>query len=185
MSLAPDPITGKEDESRAQWRASENFCASDANVTFVSSDNVLFHIHRNNLEVVAGGFPPSQFDTHGQEVRLTEDAATLELLFQFAYPRRHADLKDTRIETLGPLAEAAEKYEIFSVMNICKTHMRLLLPKHPIEVANYASKHGYIEILVEAPPFLLDIPLDELAKSLSISLLAPWVCDHRSLHGFD
>ncbi|KAF8056512.1 hypothetical protein FPV67DRAFT_1530215 [Lyophyllum atratum] len=185
MPTAPDLIAGKEDKAKTSRRTSENFCASDTDVTLVSCDNVLFHVHRKNLEVVAGGFPPSGFDTYGEEVPLTEDAATLELLFQFAYPRRHPDLKDVSIKTLERLAEAVEKYEFFSAMNICKMRMHHVLPKHPVEVANYASKHGYVDILVDVPPFLLDIPLDEVAKSLHPAFLAPWVYDFCYFDGSD
>ncbi|KAF8056511.1 hypothetical protein FPV67DRAFT_1530209 [Lyophyllum atratum] len=181
MSRAHEIVHGKNlrqltsSDMTPPQRTSEKFCASDADVTFESSDKVLIHIHRKNLETAAGGFPPSGFATHGQIVPLTEDAATLELLFQFIYPVRHPDLEDAGIEILGPLAEAAEKYEMFSLMNICKMCMRRLLPEHPVEVANYASKHGYIDILVQAAQFLLDIPLDKLARSLSAQLVIPWI----------
>ena len=99
--------------------------AADSDITFVSSDNTLFHIHRKNLEAHAVGFPPAEIDTCGEMVRLTEDSVTLELLFAFMYPRRHPDLECTPFELLAPLAEAAEKYEVFSAMNICKIRMRL------------------------------------------------------------
>jgi hypothetical protein len=56
-------------------------------------------------------------------VGLPETAVTLELLFQFIYPQRHPALDTTPFEILEPLAEAAEKYQVFPAMNIC--HIRL------------------------------------------------------------
>jgi hypothetical protein len=53
-------------------------------------------------------------------VDLTEDSSTLELLFQFIYPQRHPTLFDAPYEVVAPLAEAAEKYEVFAAMNICQ-----------------------------------------------------------------
>ncbi|KAG6811102.1 hypothetical protein H0H92_008990 [Tricholoma furcatifolium] len=91
---------------------SKNFCALDADVIFQSSDGIRFLIHRKNLETHAGGFPPSEFQTLDEVVVLEEDAATLELLFQFVYPRRLPDVATMAFEIVYPLAKAAEKYEV-------------------------------------------------------------------------
>jgi len=85
---------------------------------------MLFPIHQVNLEAHTGGFPPAGFETCDEIVPLPEDATTLELLFQFIYPKRHPDLALTPFEILCPLAEAAEKYEVYSAMNICSIRMR-------------------------------------------------------------
>ncbi|GLB39475.1 putative chitin synthase III catalytic subunit [Lyophyllum shimeji] len=151
-------------------------CAADADVTFVSSDDVLFHVHKRNLEIAAAGFPPAGFDASGEIVPLTESAATLELLFQYVYPRRHPYLEDTPFEVLSPLAEAAEKYQVFAAMNICRIRMSNTLPNYVAEVFNYAYRHGYVDVVRTAVPFLLDVPLDEVVKKLSAHLIVPWVC---------
>jgi hypothetical protein len=97
---------------------------ADADVTFKSSDGVLFHVHRKNLEVCTEGFPPAEISvTAGEVSDLLETAETLDLLFQFMYPKRHPALDTTPFEILHPLAEAAEKYQVFPAMNIC--HIRL------------------------------------------------------------
>jgi hypothetical protein len=87
----------------------------------------LFHIHRTNLDAITAGFPPAGFDTHDEVVHLAEHSDTLELLFQFIYPRRHPDLADAKIEVLAPLAEAAEKYQVFPAINICMIRMKYVL----------------------------------------------------------
>ncbi|KAG6887764.1 hypothetical protein C0992_010834 [Termitomyces sp. T32_za158] len=101
----------------------KDFNASDADVVFQSSDNVLFHIHRKNLEVHAAGFPPAEISTEKKIVSLSEDAWTLENLFPYIYPVRYPDINALSFEDLSKLAEAAEKYQVFSVMHICKLRM--------------------------------------------------------------
>lgn len=164
------------DQTAEPSQTSEKFCARDADVVFISSNNVLFHIHQKNLQIAAAGFPPAGFHASGEIVPLTEDATTLELLFQFVYPQRHPHLRGTPFDVLSPLAEAAEKYQVFAAMNICYVRMNEVLPEHAVEVSNYASRHGYKEILSAAAPSLLDIPLAEIVKALSAELVVPWVC---------
>jgi hypothetical protein len=168
-------------------------CAEDSDVTFQSTDGVLFHIHQGNLNTSTGGFPPPGFDTFDEVIPLTEHSETLELLFQFIYPKRHPDLEITPIEILAPLAEAAEKYEVFSALNMCKVRMRYIavlcvvvtvcadqiirnaLPEHPYEVMVYAAKHGYPRMVGEAAPLLLDIPLNDMIQKLPGHMAMPWV----------
>ena len=49
---------------------------------------------------------------------------TLELLFQFCYPDYRPNVEALEFEALALLAEAAEKYQVFSAMNLCKIYMR-------------------------------------------------------------
>lgn len=85
-------------------------------VTIRSADNVLFNIHHKNLEVNTGAFPGKEFDARGEVVHLTERADVLAILFEFIYPRRHPTLEDENFETVAAVAEAIEKYEVFSGM---------------------------------------------------------------------
>ncbi|KAG6916797.1 hypothetical protein DXG01_005320 [Tephrocybe rancida] len=165
MSLAPQPTT------------SQRFQASDADVIFQSSDNVWFHIHRKNLETQTGAFPPAEIETHGEIVPLTEDASTLENLFQYVYPQRQPDLELLSVDELYKLAEAAEKYEVFNVMSMCKArinHERQLASDHPAMAFNYASNHDHQDIMTIAAPLLLDVPLDELVVTLLPRFVIPW-----------
>ena len=57
-------------------------------------------------------------------IQLPEKSATLDLLFQFCYPERHPDLNDVAFDILAELAEAAEKYKVFSAISICKIAMK-------------------------------------------------------------
>lgn len=98
--------------------------SSDADVTFQSTDNILFFIHRKNIETHAGGFPPPEFETRGEVVPLTEDAATLDLLFQLIYPQPFPDLFSLPFKLLEKLAEAAEKYQVYAAMYDCNLRMK-------------------------------------------------------------
>ena len=49
---------------------------------------------------------------------------TLELLFRFCYPDYRPDMEALEFGALALLAEAAEKYQVFSAMGICRICMR-------------------------------------------------------------
>ena len=109
----------------SQKHAKDSFavCFPDADLVFRSSDGVRFHIHSRYLENTSGGFAPSEFPVKDEIITLPETAETLELLFQFVYPRRQPVLASLSFGTLGALAEASEKYEIYPAMQICNIYM--------------------------------------------------------------
>ncbi|KAJ6566873.1 hypothetical protein B0H19DRAFT_1138782 [Mycena capillaripes] len=156
-------------------RYSELFNFQDADVIFQSCDGVLFGIHRPNLQTNTEGFPPPEISTGGEVVPLSESAATLELLFQFIYPRRHPALDEIAFADLAALAEAAEKYQVFSAMNICRIRMRDVLPDHAPEILTYAAKHDYSFLVGEAAPYTFDVPLSDVVGMLPPHLILPWV----------
>ncbi|KAG6847383.1 hypothetical protein H0H93_008531 [Arthromyces matolae] len=127
------------------------------------------------LDASTGGFPPSEFvHVEGENIPLSEDSATLEVLFQFMRPKRHPTLALETIEfhLLEKVAEAAEKYEVFAAMNICFIRMEQALPTHPVEVLNYGAKHGYRTLIDTATPYILDLPLESVVQLLSVTVLA-------------
>ena len=60
-------------------------------------------------------------------VQLPEKSVILDLLFQFCYPERHPELKGLAFDVLAELAEAAEKYKVFSAISICKIFMKYVM----------------------------------------------------------
>lgn len=98
--------------------------ASDADITLKSSDNILFHVHHKNLEAHTGAFPGKEFLSEGEIVLLTEQAKVLEIVFQFIYPKRHPKLRDLDFDTVADVAEAVEKYEVFSAMQTCEIRLK-------------------------------------------------------------
>ncbi|KAF8975842.1 hypothetical protein BDQ17DRAFT_1194249, partial [Cyathus striatus] len=96
----------------------------DADVTFKSSDGVLFSLHKKNLATHSGGFPPADTSVGEERIGLPEDSETLELLFQFVYPDNEVpDLSDISLTLLMKLASAAEKYAVRSAIPLCKIRM--------------------------------------------------------------
>ncbi|KAF8986311.1 hypothetical protein BDQ17DRAFT_1289695 [Cyathus striatus] len=157
---------------------SGRFNAVDADVVFRSSDNVLFSIHRKNLETHTGAFPPAEFTADEKEVvTLQESSETLDLLFQFIYPQRHPSLSDSAFEVLDHLAEAAEKYEVFSAMNICHIRMLKFLEanQHAEHIMGYAAKHGYKEVVDVAAPLVISMSIGSVIQILPPHLHLSWV----------
>jgi hypothetical protein len=67
-------------------------------------------------------------------VQLPESAATLHLLFRFCYPERHPDLEGLEFNILASLADATEKYKLYSAMNVCKIRMRCELKHFDLKI---------------------------------------------------
>ncbi|KAH6909352.1 hypothetical protein BKA70DRAFT_1103106, partial [Coprinopsis sp. MPI-PUGE-AT-0042] len=123
----------------------------DADIVFVSSDQptpVPFHIHSKNLEVSTGALPLLVGPLKHETVPLSEPAEVLEVLFAFQYPRRHPDFKENiMFALLDQDSEAAEKYEVYAAMTVCKIRMKEALHEHPVELCRYATQHGYKDLL--------------------------------------
>ena len=108
-----------------QWGKLPSVCSADSELTFLSGDNVLFKVHRKNLEILAEGFAaPAMIPGEGEVVQLVELAVVLELLFQYLYPQRHPKLNLVEFEVLNGLAEAVEKYQVYPALEHCKTFMQ-------------------------------------------------------------
>ncbi|KIL60514.1 hypothetical protein M378DRAFT_83615, partial [Amanita muscaria Koide BX008] len=150
--------------------------AEDADIHFKSSDNVLFFIHRENLKCSAAAFPPVEFKTIKDEiVHLIETSEVLELLFAFLYPKPLPDVKGLPFKTLASLAEAAEKYQVFSAMMICSMRMTVVVNDHPVDVLRYAAIHHYKELLDIAAPLVITRPLSEALDRLPPNTIPAWV----------
>ncbi|KZP05147.1 hypothetical protein FIBSPDRAFT_678043, partial [Athelia psychrophila] len=120
----------------------------DSDVTFRSCDGILFKLHYANMKATSEGFsPPEGTSSQDEIVSLTEDGDTLELLFQYIYPQRYPDPKDVEFTLLVKLAEAAEKYQVYTAMLICHVRMGDVNAEHPFEVMMYAMRHGYTDLM--------------------------------------
>ncbi|KAF8650290.1 hypothetical protein AX16_005318 [Volvariella volvacea WC 439] len=136
-------------------RTSSLFRFDDADIIICSADGVEFQLHKRNLEVCCGAFPPSSHPTMGEVVHLTESGATLEMLFQFVYSRQQPDWEALEFSKLQDLAEAVEKYEIHTAMYLCKMLMKRFVQSHPEALFAYATKHGYKDLADQTALLLL------------------------------
>ncbi|KAJ7891285.1 hypothetical protein B0H14DRAFT_2688429 [Mycena olivaceomarginata] len=175
------PTTSLKDlmtsESQVEETISSRFNFPDADIAFRSSDQVIFRVHVKNLETHSNGFPPSALCApgSGEVVDLSEPAATLDLLFQYMYPQRQPDLSGIEPSLLADLAEAAEKYEMFSALEICKIFMGNGLQDNPLKVLNYAVRHGYRDIADEAAPLTVSLPLEEVGTHMYPTYMGSWL----------
>lgn len=97
------------------------------------------------------------------------NSGALTLFLQYIHHHRQPDLSRLSFECLSQLAEAVEKYDVYSATEICKLHMRLVffcarrpctpqrvrvtsshVEKHCVGVFQYASKHGYRNLMNDA-----------------------------------
>jgi len=170
-------------------RVSERFCAPDSDITLQSSDGVLYKVHRKNLELHSEGFASADAISAASDnaddteiVHLSESSAVLDLLLQYMHRQRQPDLTDVEFPILADLAEAAEKYEVYSAMTICNVHMRFAITSHPVEVLGYAFKHDYRKLMDEVAPLTIDKPVHELTaywESIPNRIFTVWMKYHH------
>ncbi|GLB44795.1 hypothetical protein LshimejAT787_1801320 [Lyophyllum shimeji] len=162
-------------DRRTVCSTSELFNAADADIVFRSSDNVVFRIHARNLAVTSGGFPPAGFSSADEIVDLTEEASTLELMFQFVYPRPQSSLEVLGFNELSKLAEAVEKYQIYPAMQLCNIFMTNALPENALGVLEYSMRHGYPSLSNRAAPFVTLERISASLNTVSPTLLRAWI----------
>ncbi|KAK7445137.1 hypothetical protein VKT23_015005 [Stygiomarasmius scandens] len=159
----------------------------DGDTKFRSRNNVIFHIHQKYLELAAEGFPSSfsngltataKFD---EIIPLTEMSATLDLLFQFVYPKDQPDLLHLEFQAVMDLAKAAEKYVVYNAINVCQFRIKDFLPDHLEEIFNFAAAHDHATLLAAVAPLMVHKPLEQVAYKLSADMYKPWSLYHDLL----
>ncbi|TFK22641.1 hypothetical protein FA15DRAFT_671341 [Coprinopsis marcescibilis] len=160
-------------------------CDIPIDVVFQSSDGVMIGGHLQLFSTYSEGFPSSDVaqapDPNSEPVPLPgEDSTTLKLLFKLMHKRRHADchLEARQIGEILNLAEAAEKYFVFHLMEICRF---LIVVKertwkgstNAVKVLAYATKNNYWDIVDTAAPGTVGCPPTEF-KNLSVQLELAW-----------
>ncbi|KXN84278.1 hypothetical protein AN958_12784 [Leucoagaricus sp. SymC.cos] len=112
-------------------------------------------------------------------VDLPETSTILRTLFEFVGPRKHPKLLNEKFDFLAEVARAAEKYKIFSAMNICAERMRSFGGRYPKLVLLYAAHHDYPHIFDEcAARVITSENLEYLTPLLPNNLHLPWLRYH-------
>jgi len=93
------------------------------------------------------------------------------------YPRRHPNLENLEFKTLAPLAEAVEKYEVFSAMTICELRLKPFIPSYATDILVHGIKHDYPRFVDEAAVHLsrTHMPLDKFLENLPGNAIFPWI----------
>ncbi|KAF8148082.1 hypothetical protein B0H34DRAFT_738226 [Crassisporium funariophilum] len=116
-----------------------------------SSEGHIYGAHQTNLESFSGGFPivgsvSVVDDEQGIEVQLAENTSTLKPMLQFMHSVAQPDLNVIKFADAVALAEVAEKYMIYSAVQLCKFFMRIHASGYPVDVFVYAIKHGHMDL---------------------------------------
>ncbi|KAJ7074714.1 hypothetical protein C8F01DRAFT_970452, partial [Mycena amicta] len=161
-------------------------CPLRVDLVLRSSNGVLFGVHSTNLADFAAGFPPVEFMQQGgtnklEIVQLTETDAVLHILLQYMHHQRQPDSSHWSFETFESVAEAAEKYEVYGALEVCRLQMKANIAKYPRRVLPYAVKHGYPELRDLIIPTTLAVPLQEMEPLLvgDSRLFLAWVSHYR------
>ncbi|KAF5392382.1 hypothetical protein D9757_001503 [Collybiopsis confluens] len=143
-----------------------------------SSDMVDFTMNKNNLEFFTGSFPSADACAEsGDPIPLIESSKILQLLFEFVEQKPPPTLDGISFDDLLRLAEAAEKYIVYSALTICKIKLREFISSNPVEILTLAVKHNHSDLIVALYPLLMDKPLPEVAPILgsgSFQYFAHW-----------
>jgi len=147
-------------------------CPLEIDVVLESSDGTRFGSHVKNLETYSDGFPPSEFSNSNigtpvpEVVLLPESSDVLSLLLHYMHNQRQPQSSVFKFNILSQLAEAAEKYMVFSAIEVCRIHMKEAIADHPLPVLRYAAIHSYPELSDSAAPRTISLSLVEAEKSL-------------------
>ncbi|KAF8728410.1 hypothetical protein AX14_006685, partial [Amanita brunnescens Koide BX004] len=105
---------------------------------------------------------------------MSERSEVLVLLFTFMYPERQPNLTKVGFRVLADLAEAAEKFEVYSAMATCYTHMAAEIEKYPLDILVYAAKHGHFELLDKSALMVIGQPLGTVIDRMPPVIALAW-----------
>ncbi|KAG6818408.1 hypothetical protein H0H93_005203 [Arthromyces matolae] len=167
-------------EAMTPPRISKNFGEVGADtVSFESSDGVHFYIHQRNLETHSDVFPPGVYNQSNYSrdpAKLTEDSTTLEHLFTHMYPRDHPNFDMIPPKEFFLLAEAAQKYQMPTLMALCYQKMKQrITEEYPLEAFQFSCKHHKDDIVNVAAPLLMDLPIDEVFEAIPATHQLAWI----------
>ncbi|KAF9472920.1 hypothetical protein BDN70DRAFT_424489 [Pholiota conissans] len=160
----PDAMESEVCTAISQTRFSSLFNASDADITFISSDHVLFKVHSAYLSLNSMSFVPvgDHIFVEAEPVALQEPSDVLEIIFQFIEPPtesrnfRQPDVDDLLRGLFFRVAEAAEKYVVYSAITVCLSSMRRAVEEYPFEILNHCARHGYSDLADKAALILVE-----------------------------
>src|ERR1700733_738899 len=92
----------------------------NADITLLSSDNVLFRFHKKQLETQSGAFAASAASEKDDPFVLTEPSEIVDLLLQLMSLQDPPDLQLLEFQTLAFLTDAVKKYDVFHSKTICR-----------------------------------------------------------------
>jgi hypothetical protein len=104
-------------------------CKWAVDVVLKSSDGELMGAHQRNLEIYTEGFPIAGSTVASGPVSLVEPADVLRLMLRYTHHTRQPNLDGVAFTLLASLAEAVEKYMVYSAMEVCRLQMTCVWSK--------------------------------------------------------
>jgi hypothetical protein len=137
-------------------------CLLEIDIILKSSDGTHFGSHVKNLETYSGGFPPSEFSNSNtgtlvpEVVSLPESSVVLSLLLRYMHNQRQPNSSGFKFDILSQLAEAAEKYMVFSAIEVCKIHMKSVLISSRVDFHSSLPQSSHSRSPPPCPPICCD-----------------------------
>ena len=163
----------------------------DADIVFLSSDDVRFHLYKVIVakvspvirEMIASPIDPAPTE-HPPVVQLTETATTLEHLFWLFYPfeRRTRTIDD--VDEFLEVLKAAHKYKMAVCLANLSDDMERLIPREPLRIYAVAYTLQDADIARRAAECLLDDPKFHIPPTLPREVEALPVSAMHILHVF-
>jgi hypothetical protein len=102
------------------------YCHLKVDTILESSDGIRYGTHAGNIEAFTGNFPrsPEANPNWSYIILLSESSDVIFLLLQYIHHQRHPDPVTFKFDILSQLADAAEKYTVFSAIEVCKIQMK-------------------------------------------------------------
>ncbi|KAJ3756485.1 hypothetical protein EV360DRAFT_47877, partial [Lentinula raphanica] len=148
-------------------------------VSFRSSDGVIFRIDQWRLALMTDAFPPASSGCRPEGVvqLYDEDSETLEMLFVFLYPNLSIpDIGALPYDALVKLLNAADKYALTSAIEICLCYLQKYVEDCPLEILKLAGRHNHYTLLAAVAPYLVNLlPAELKSKGFSPDLCDKWV----------
>ncbi|KAJ3834511.1 hypothetical protein F5878DRAFT_645070 [Lentinula raphanica] len=145
-------------------------------VSFRSSDGVLFRVDQWRLEFVSDVFPPIRC-LPNEVVPLNEDSQTLGILFTFLYPARPIpDIGALSFNDLVKLLNATDKYAFNSAIEISLFHFQKYAQAYPLRVLLLAGTHNHGTLLAAVAPYLVNLKPEVVeVVGFSTKLCTKWI----------
>ncbi|THU83051.1 hypothetical protein K435DRAFT_844188 [Dendrothele bispora CBS 962.96] len=115
-------------------------------------------------------------------VHLSESSAVLDLMFQYMYLQPQPDLRKVDFDVVKDLAEAVEKYCVYSATGALNLRMREHIPSQPVEVILYAIRHNHPELINESAEATLEISPYPMLQRVPPDVFSAWISYQQAYH---
>ncbi|KAH8801986.1 hypothetical protein DL96DRAFT_774393 [Flagelloscypha sp. PMI_526] len=168
----------------------EQYNSPTANISILSSNNVLFRIHSKNLATMSAAFQVPLDSESSEAARFDESSEVLACLFGFLYTdEAPPNLLDKKVGVIEKVGRAAHKYFVMSAVTVCQLRMvdlaktteaSTLFHAFAYLVEFHGEDTGFGPTLDTLAFRTLDNTFYDVSKWLSGVTLAAWVLNAQT-----